>query len=678
MKTLSNNQRYEQTFDYAFDENGLNGFNSDYDLQVIVGKVVKPIAPTMQENFQDIPARYGGIYLGTDYQEKEIDIPITVMCESESDYTMKVENLSSILVNSSRDKDVQYPMRFNSDPDVVYYGHFTQIPQPQFVNDTAWDFTLTLTFMLADPRGFLPDERIQVTSNNQTIIPKGNTEVKPIIHIIPKNDIYYFGYDQDEHYVAVGYNVNDGNTLTYSDGTVEEANGHQWLQVDDPCLSLATWFQAGSDTQNVTVYNGDNDGKAMSTPTSITVGKNSKGNFNFGTSKQHSYNKNGQTKQKWYGPVLIHNGLPRITPYWKMQVRLHHVKLDKRNRAMGRVEVYLLDAQGNVKGRMGIQDLAHGRYPVAYVQLGSSFNKSDDKGKYSTIIWTQGPPNQKHDDGKKEYKVYYTKEVKVAVKSKKTSSKRSLDAIFEEGEIENRKRTYTKHKGTRKSRSDKGKTHRTRKVKTVKSKKGGKEVTVSKPKVKTVKKTYVENESSYRQSDAFSDFFGSFSLERSRGQNGKDLWTAQITRLSTSSVTPVTSKSQKVDIKKTVVDNNNSWGFSLANVAVAMMKMDITEDLVNPAQGYRNDFLSITDYKEWRTDGSTDPDDTPHVICPAGKEIIIDNTDEHVYIDGKSADKYVSWGSDFPTISGGVPQSLHFTPSVENADVYIDYKPAIK
>ena len=109
-----------------------------------------------------------------------------------------------------------------------------------------------------------------------------------------------------------------------------------------------------------------------------------------------------------------------------------------------------------------------------------------------------------------------------------------------------------------------------------------------------------------------------------------------------------------------------------------MMKMDITEDLVNPAQGYRNDFLSITDYKEWRTDGSTDPDDTPHVICPAGKEIIIDNTDEHVYIDGKSADKYVSWGSDFPTISGGVPQSLHFTPSVENADVYIDYKPAIK
>lgn len=677
---MSNNQRYEQTFDYAFDENGLNGFNSDYHLNVIVGKVVKPIAPTMQENFQDIPARFGGIYLGTDYQEKEIDIPITVMCESESDYTTKIENLSSILVNSSRDKDVQYPMRFNSNPDIVYYGHFTQIPQPQFINDTAWDFTLTLTFMLADPRGFLPDERIKITSNNQTIIPKGNTEVKPVIHIIPNQDIYYFGYDQDEHYVAVGYNVNEGNTIINADGTIDQMGQHQILQVDDPCVSLATWFQAGSDTQNINVYNGDNDGKAMSTPTSITVGKDNKGLLNFGTKNKHTYSKKGKTYNKWYGPVLIHNGLPRVTPFWKTQVRLHHVKLDKRNRAMGRVEVYLLDANGDVRARMGMQDLAHGKYPVAYIQLGTSFNSSSDQGKYQTILWTQGPPNQKKGGKKKEFKVYYTKEVKVAVKSskKKKSSKRSLDAIFEEGEVEDRKRTYTKHKGTRKSRSDKGKTHRTRKVKVTSSKKGGKEVTVSKPKVKTVKKTYVENESAYQQKDAFSDFFGSFSLERSRGANGKDVWTGEIVRLSTDSITPVTDPSKKVDMKKSIVDQDGRWGFALANAAVAFMKTDITEDKVTPPQLYKNDFLSITDYKVWRTDGSMDPDGTPHIIAHKGQEIIIDNTDERVYIEGASADKYVSWGSDFPSITGGVPQELHFSPSAENADIYIDYKPAIK
>lgn len=531
--------------------------------------------------------------------------------------------------------------------------------------------------MLADPRGFLPQEQIKITTNNQTIIPKGNTEVKPVIHMIPHNDLYYFGYDQDEHYVAVGYNVNDGNQIIQADGTVEDMGQHQHLQVDDPCVSLATWFQAGSDTQNVAIYNGENDGTARSTPTAITVGKNDKGQLNFGTRNTHTKTENGKTYNKWYGPVLIHNGLPRITPFWKAQVRLHHVKMDKRNRAMGRIEVYLLDSNGDVRGRMGIQDLAHGKYPVAYIQLGNSFNQETDQGSYQTIIWTQGPANQKRDGGKKEFKVHYTKTVKVKVKSKK-KSKRSLDEIPDLEGLEERKRKYTKHKGTRKTRSDKGKTHRKRTVSTTKSKKGGKTGKVAKATVKTVKKNMTKNELSYQQSDAFSDFFGTFSIERSHGANGKDVWIGQITRLSTESVTPVTDPSQKVDIKKSFVDQNGNWGFALANVAVVMQKIDIAEDKVNPVQIYRNDFLSITDYKEWRTDGSTDPDDTPHIIAHAGQEIIIDNTDERVYIDGVSADKYVSWGSDFPAISGSVPQALHFSPSAEQADVYIDYKPAIK
>lgn len=686
MNHLSN-QRYEETFDYAFDENGVNGFNSDFDLGVIVGKVIKPIAPSMTEQVQDIPARFGDIYLGTDYQEKEIDIPISVLCEDNNEFDEKVRNLSSILVNSSRDKDIQYPIRFNNNPDVIYYGHFTSIPQPQFISDTTYDFTLTLTFMLADPRGFLPQEQIKITSNNQTIIPKGNTEVKPVIHILPYNDLYYFGYDQDEHYVAVGYNVNAGDQLIDSDGNVVELGAHQVLQVDDPCTSLATWFQAGSDTQNVDLYRGVQDGKVVSTPTSLTVGKDSKGMLDFGTKNTHSYTQNGATYDNWYGPVIIHNGLPKITPYWKMQVRLHHVKMDKRNRAMGRVEVYLLDFNGDVKGRMGIQDLAHGKYPVAYIQLGDSFNQQTDQGHYQTLIWTDGPANQKHDGGKKTVKVQYTKTVKVKVKpktTKKKTSKRSLDdidfdEIFDAG-IETRKRKYTKHKGTRKTRSDKGGTHNYRKstVKTTKSKKGGKSTTVSKPKVKSVKKKVTLNEYSYNQTDAFSDFFGSFSLERAQADNGKDRWIAGITRLSTESVTPDTDPSRAVDIHVTYVDNQSKFGFALANIAVDFQKIDIAEDKINPPHIYRNDFLTITDYKEWRTDGSTDPDDKPHVIARAGQEIIIDNHDERVFVEGVSADKYVSWGSDFPAISGGTPQALHFSPSATNADIYIDYVPAIK
>lgn len=682
MNHLSRIQRPEETFDYAFDENGENGFNSNDHLGVIVGKVIKPVAPTIQENFQDIPARFGGIYLGTDYQEKEFDIPITAQCEDQEEFDQKIQNLSSILVNSSRDKDIQYPLRFNSNEDVIYYGHFTQIPQPQFISDTSWDFQLNLVFMLADPRGFLPQEQIKITSNNQTIIPKGNTDVKPIIRMQPKKDLFYFGYDQGEDYVAVGYHVNDENQLTDADGNVVNMGQHQTLQVDDPCVSLATWFQAGSDTQEVDLYNGVQDGTAKSTPTALTVGTDSKGYYDFGTKNKHTYTQNGQTFNQWYGPVLVHNGLPKVTPYWKMQVRLHHVKRDKRNRAMGRVEVYLLDFDGNVKGRMGIQDLAHGRYPVAYIQLGSSFNANSDKGNYKTLIWTNGPENQKHSEGKAEYKVSYTKTVQVTTKkTTKKKSKRSLDGELTEVfdvDLETRKRKYTHHKTARKSRSDKGKTHRKRTVTSTKSKKGGTSKTVSKPKIQTKTVTTTKSEYSERQTDAFSDFFGSFSLERSLGDNGNDKWTANITRLSTNNVQPVTEKSKKVDITTTFVDQYNKFGFALANIAVDFQKTDIAEDKVNPAQIYKNDFLSITDYKEWRSDGSTDPDDIPHPIVHAGQWVVIDNTDEHVYADGLSLDKYVSWGSNFPAIAGGTPNEIHFSPSVNDADIYIDYVPAIK
>lgn len=672
------NQRYEETFEYAFDENGLNGFNSD-DLGLIVGKTILPVAPSMQENVQDIPAKYGEIYLGTDYQEKEFDIPVVCMCEDKEDFYNKIHNLSSVLVNSSRDKDVQYPLRFNDDPDTIYYGHFTSIPSPQFLSDNVFDFQLNLVFMLADPRGFLPQQQIRLTSNNQSIIPKGNTEVKPVIHIIPHTDLYYFGYEMDDKYVAVGYNVNAGNQLIDSSGNVVELGAHQTLQVDDPCTSLATWFQAGSDTQNVDVYKGVNDGKITSTPTSITVGKDGKGQLDFGKRNTHSYTKNGVSQENWYGPVIVHNGLPKVAPYWKMSVRLHHVKKDNRsktkrnvdgigNRAMGRVEAYLLDFNGDVRARMGIQDRQHGQMPVAYIQLGSSFENGVDKGRYKTLIWTNGPASQQRTDKKHDIQVSYKKTVMVKkdVSKKKKSSNRSL-------EYETRKRKYHKSAKWYKAHPNAKKT-----VTVNQKKNGGKKKSVAKPKIKTVKEEVTETKKVYslNQRDAFSDFFGDFTLERQKADNGNDKWVARITRLSEDGVKPVTTGGKGVDIKGSLIDNK--FGFSLANTALAFQKIDITEDKLNPPHIYKNDFLSATNYRVWKTDGSQDPDDTPHVIARAGQEIIIDNTDERVYVNGTSVDKYVSWGSSFPSITGSVPQTLHFSPAPENADIYIDYVPAIK
>ena len=369
------NDVYEDTFDYAFDDDGSGGFNSDEDLGIIVNPVAKPLAPNMTESFQDVPGHYGGVFLGTDYGEKQIDIPITIMCADREEYNFKLERLTNVLINTSDDADSQYPLRFNDNPDVVYYGHFTSIPTPTFISENVQDCTTTLTFMMADPRGFLPQKSIKITNNDQTIHPDGNAKVKPIIHIIPKTDLYYVGYETEDEYVAVGYNVDRGTTITDADGNTQELNQSQVRQVNDPCNTLATWFEAGPDTQEIGLYNAVLDGKATSTGSSIMVAKNSKGKYDWGKVGAHG--------NKFYGPAVIHSGLPKITPYWKVLVRLHHTKRQHNERAMGKIEAYLLDNDGQTCGRMGIEDPSMGRYPRGFIQLGNSFGPVEDRKRKS-------------------------------------------------------------------------------------------------------------------------------------------------------------------------------------------------------------------------------------------------------------------------------------------------------
>lgn len=641
------------TFDYAFDENGTGGFNSDTDLEILVNHVSKPLAPTITESYQDVPGRYGGVFLGNSYGEKEIDIPITIYATDRDDYNRILNNLTKALVNTADDADTQYPLRFNDQPDVVYYGHFTAIPTPTFIQEGVQDCTTTLTFMLADPRGFLPQRDISITSNDQAIIPDGDTSVKPVVHIIPKNDLYYFGYTLGDQYVAVGYNVDDGSTTTDSDGNVTSLTPHQTLQVHDPCNSMSTWFQAGSDTQEINVYRGENDGKAAATAASIMVAKDSKGHYDWGTVGKH---------KDFYGPVLIHQGIPKVSNYWKISMRFHHVKRMANQRAMGKVEGYLLDANGNVCGRMGITDYANGRYPRGYVQLGSSFNATSDKGKYLTLLYNES--TRKENLEPRHIKVHLDKTVKVKVTSKTKSSKaRSLAA---------------------KKSSSKTKKKATKKV--TKKKSGGKSKTkkVSKPTVKTKSKTihtYV-TEISYMNSDAYSNFYGEFTLERQAktiGGKTYDNWIAEINEFNPKTgVAYSINNTGKVHIHTEKLDKTGKFGFALANVGVCFMKHDIKEDLVTPKVAYKSDFETLTDLKIYTSDGSDDPDEIPHVIAHAGDEIIIDSNDNTVTVAGQNVDKYVSWLSTFPSIQGGTSQVMHFTPDPATADVTLEYKPAIK
>lgn len=242
----------------------------------------------------------------------------------------------------------------------------------------------------------------------------------------------------------------------------------------------------------------------------------------------------------------------------------------------------------------------------------------------------------------------------------------------------------------RKKRKTRRKT-KTKKKRVVKSKKGGKKSSskggkkTSAPKATTKKKKekkYV-TETSYMNKDAYSNFYGEFILERQKKSDSSgnvyDNWVAEINQWDPKTGEPYSvNNTSKTHMHKEKLDKSGKFGFALANLGVFFGKHDIKEDLVNPVVAYKSDYEALTNYEEWRSDGSTDPDDTPHIIAKAGQEIIIDTANNKVTIDGKPADKYVSWLSTFPKLTGGVPQTLHFFPDPKNADVTIEYRPAIK
>ncbi len=56
---------------------------------------------------------------------------------------------------------------------------------------------------------------------------------------------------------------------------------------------------------------------------------------------------------------------------------------------------------------------------------------------------------------------------------------------------------------------------------------------------------------------------------------------------------------------KEKLDKSGKFGFALANLGVFFGKHDIKEDLVNPVVAYKSDYEALTNYEEWRSDGST-------------------------------------------------------------------------
>lgn len=359
-------------FEYA-------GLNSRDDLQVEMGNVVLPSAPAMAEEVTDIPAMYGNQFNGTDFTSRTISIPISIYCADNQDaFNQKMHNLSGLLLSDDpSDNGKEYPLVFGFEPKVTYWGHITAISDPAPINPGMYDMTLTITFVQSDPRATMPQVEKPLNNGLNTITVDGTARTAPVIQVVPKRPLKY-----------IGFNLNGGQFGLGPEAPDDQASAIQTDTdvLNDPIASMAMWTNdpnaiSGIKTDDEYKYQGRAEINSNTSAMKVAIVNGTK---DFGPLPDSS-------SDTWIGPTYRYTGMTQALTNYRVRAGLHHMRYSgtHNGRAMGKVQLSLLDASGNMIGRFVIGDHMQGGKTYVTLQLykpGTAF-----KDAHKTFYWGYGP-----------------------------------------------------------------------------------------------------------------------------------------------------------------------------------------------------------------------------------------------------------------------------------------------
>ncbi len=410
---------------YEFEYCGINSWS---DLHLVMGHVALPIAPTITESSVSMPNKYGNEFYGTSWESRVVSIPCTMPSVNYETYVQTLQNLTNVFVNLDDDPGTEYPLVFGFNPDVTYYGHFTQIPTPSFISDTAMDVQFTLEFTMSDPRGFLPKQTIALNGGiDNKVTPDGNAPTEPIISIVPKRAIYYCGYVLNGGQVAVG--TDDQDELADPQPKYETL-------VNDPMTTLAN-FSTDNTLVSTITDNGNikNQGSLASTDGAIIIKpKDNSGHRDWGA-----------YRQGWDGPIARYTkGPTQSLDNWRVEGFFHHQKFKGTHnaRAMARVAYLPLSPDGQTIARLEIEDnySGGGRSPILYIQItrpGGDFVAKDTQ--YHSFYSYHGAKKFYIAGNGKNQKVKIPYKTTVTVKTKKKGKNGKTTVVSQ-------KKTVTKYR----------------------------------------------------------------------------------------------------------------------------------------------------------------------------------------------------------------------------------------
>lgn len=538
------------------------GLNSRDDLQVEMGNVVLPSAPAMAEQVTDIPAMYGNQFNGTDFTSRTINIPVSIYCADNQDrFNQVMHNLSGLLLSDDpSDNGKEYPLVFGFEPKVTYWGHITAISDPAPINPGMYDMTLTITFVQSDPRATLPQVEKPLNNGLNTITVDGTARTAPVIQVIPKRPLKY-----------IGFNLNGGQFGLGPESPEDQATAVQpdISVINDPIASMGMWTSdpnavGGIKTDGKYKYQGSAEIDSNTTVMKVAIVNGKK---DFGAMPTNPLD------TAWLGPTYRYTGMTEALTNYRVRAGLHHMRYSgtHNGRAMGKVQLSLLDASGSTIGRFVIGDHMQGGKTYVALQLckpGSTF----DDGNYKTLYWGYGPSgafSNKRDE-------------KVKIKTGTTT------------------KTVTK---------------------TSRSKSG-----------KVTKKTIKENVDKYvttvnkEERNCLTNAWVFMDLTKSG-----NVYTWELHQYSLYDGHPYRNRNKYLIASGRWVDTNNEYESALGGFGQTFLKHPITEDFNKVI--YKAPYMTLTDLKVWKH--TQPQPNEPTYIANAGEEIVMDCETDTVTVNGR-------------------------------------------
>lgn len=304
-----------------------NGIKKDY-LVTLRGKNRPPWAP-MRRNLLEMPGKAGAYNEGTDILPRELSIPILIESNSLKHLKELEEDLAAWLVT-----DEPKELIFDDEPDRTYYA---MVKDTFDVNEIVRVGVGMIEFICPDPYKYGQSEYASLTSTDVStpmlLTNSGTVITPPVFDIALKGSTTYFDIIGENDYMRIGTPVNERLYAMPPKSTI----------LNDAMSSLTGWSNTVGFTPDYAV---------------APVGTIVSNGFSFSAT---SFG----TGPKWHGPTKIKTLSEAVTDFEvEVNLQLLYTSWD----SLGRIEIYLMDSNMNMTGKLTIRDKSAAR-DGTYIEL---------------------------------------------------------------------------------------------------------------------------------------------------------------------------------------------------------------------------------------------------------------------------------------------------------------------